>query len=133
MHIKSEYLGQLRTEATHVKSGERLLTDAPTDNHGKGETFSPTDLVAASLASCMMTIMGIEAQKLGFDVTGLSADTQKIMKNDPRTISAIRIVFHWPEPGVPTEKLAHLKEKALSCPVALCLHPSVRQEVTFDF
>ncbi len=133
MHIKSEYKGQLRTNATHVKSGNLIVTDAPPDNQGKGEAFSPTDLVAASLASCMMTIMGIEAGKKGFDIDGMTSETEKIMKSDPRAISAIRIRFDWPECNQDRETIDHLKQKALTCPVALSIHPDIRQEVTFNF
>ena len=79
MHIKTNYLGELRTQATHIKSGNQLITDAPTDNNGKGEAFSPTDLVAGALASCMITIMGIEEDKMQVSLEGVSAEIQKIM------------------------------------------------------
>ncbi|NND35186.1 MAG: OsmC family protein, partial [Saprospiraceae bacterium] len=101
MHIKSEYLGDLRTSATHIKSGKKIITDAPLDNNGKGEAFSPTDLVAGALTSCMMTIMGIHARKHGYDIDGMSASTEKIMRSEPRAISGIRIIFTWPECEVP--------------------------------
>lgn len=133
MHIKSEYKGTLRTEATHVKSGNNIITDAPTDNHGKGLAFSPTDLASASLASCMMTIMGIEANKFGKDLGNITAETTKIMKSEPRAISKIRIHFSWPDCDLSKDQVEHLKDKALTCPVALSLHPDIGQEVTFDF
>ncbi len=91
--IKSSYLGELRTEAVHLKSTNRIITDAPTDNHGKGEAFSPTDLVCASLCSCMITIMGIRANKHAITLEGLEADVTKHMSSDPRQISRIEIAF----------------------------------------
>ncbi len=133
MHFKSVYTGELRTEAQHLKSGTEIITDAPVDNHGKGESFSPTDLVAAALTSCMMTIMGIEANKLGLDIRGISADTTKIMQADPRKISKIRIQFSWPACDLSGEHIQHLKDKALTCPVALSLSEDLTQEVSFDF
>jgi uncharacterized OsmC-like protein len=131
--ITSKYTGQLRTEAIHVKSGAQLITDAPTDNHGKGESFSPTDTVAGALASCMMTIMGIESQKAGFEIGEIHAEVTKIMKADPRTISKIKIHFTYPNCELTEDQRSFIKDKALSCPVALSLHPDLKQEVTFDF
>lgn len=133
MHIKSVYQGNLRTKATHLQSNSDIITDAPVDNHGKGETFSPTDLVAAALTSCMMTIMGIEANKLGISLEGLFADTTKIMRADPRKISKIKVHMQWPDCLLSDEHRTILKEKALTCPVALTLDPKVSQEITFDF
>ncbi len=131
--LKSRYLGELRTSAEHLKSHQKLVSDAPTDNNGKGESFSPTDLVAAALGSCMMTVMGIYAQKNGIDLEELHWNTQKIMASDPRRISGIRIDFHWPRPTASLEEISKLKDIALNCPVALSLHPELRQEITFDF
>lgn len=133
MHIKSYYSGDLRTEAKHLQSGTQMITDAPVDNHGKGESFSPTDLVASALASCMMTIMGIEANKLGIDIRGISSETTKIMQANPRKISKIRIQFSWPDCPLSEAHIQHLKEKALTCPVALSLSEDLKQEVSFDF
>ncbi len=133
MHIKTQYSGKLRTEVTHLKSNTNIITDAPTDNHGLGQSFSPTDLVAGSLASCMLTIMGIEANKQGFDLGNVEATTEKIMKKNPRAISAIRIKFSWPDCDLDENTRKHLKEKALTCPVALSIHPDIRQEISFDF
>jgi uncharacterized OsmC-like protein len=133
MHIKSEYKGNLRTYAQHVMSGNKIITDAPIDNHGKGETFSPTDLVAAALTSCMMTIIGIEADKLNIQVDGLTAETSKIMRMTPRTIERIEIVFDWPNCSLSNEHRDHLKSKALTCPVALSLRDDLKQKVTFNF
>lgn len=132
-YLKTKYLGSLRTEVTHLQSDNKLITDAPTDNHGRGETFSPTDTVAAALGSCMVTIMGIEAQKLGIELGQITIDTQKIMKSGPRTISRLKLHFSWPDCDLSDEHRKHIKEKALSCPVALALHPDLKQEITFDF
>ncbi|MFZ9044330.1 MAG: OsmC family protein [Cyclobacteriaceae bacterium] len=133
MHIKTAYQGQLRTKALHNMSGNTLLTDAPTDNNGKGETFSPTDLVAAALASCMMTIMGIEGQKMGFDMDKLEAETEKVMSVSPRKISKLRIHLKWSDPKGTSDQRQLLKEKALTCPVALSLSEQLKQEITFSF
>ncbi|MFN5365141.1 MAG: OsmC family protein, partial [Bacteroidota bacterium] len=94
--IKTTYLGDLRTEAVHLRSGARIITDAPTDNHGKGEAFSPTDLCAASLASCMLTIMGISARNHGLNIDGASASVNKIMASDPRRIARVEIRLEVP-------------------------------------
>ena len=131
--IKSSYLGELRTEAIHLKSDNRIITDAPTDNHGKGEAFSPTDLVCASLCSCMMTIMGIRANKHAITLEGLGADVTKFMSSDPRQISRIKIEFRLNHTNASDEQRAMLKDAALHCPVALSLNPEIEQEVTFDF
>ena len=131
--IKSSYLGELRTEAIHLKSNNRIITDAPTDNHGKGEAFSPTDLVCASLCSCMMTIMGIRAGKHGIALEGLEADVTKFMSSNPRQISRIKIEFRLAHTDASDEQRAMLKDAALHCPVALSLNPEIEQEVTFDF
>ena len=131
--IKSSYLGDLRTEAFHLKSANRIITDAPTDNHGRGEAFSPTDLVCASLCSCMMTIIGIRASKHNITLEGLEADVTKHMSSAPRQISRIEIAFRLGYTNATEEQRAMLKEAALHCPVALSLNPIIEQEVTFDF
>ena len=131
--IKSLYLGELRTSAIHIKSGEKLISDAPIDNNGKGQTFSPTDLVAAALGSCMMTVMGIFANKTGIDLKELHWETIKVMASNPRKISKIQISFHWPLPQAREDQLKKLKDLALHCPVALSLHPDIKQEINFDF
>lgn len=94
--VETIYLGELRTEATHVQSGSKILTDAPTDNHGKGEAFSPTDLVAAALGSCMMTLMGIAARTQGVDIVGTRLSITKVMSADPRRIGEIIIDIRFP-------------------------------------
>lgn len=129
--VETQYLGGLRTQATHLQSGNEIITDAPVDNNGKGEAFSPTDLVAAALASCMMTIMGIDAQKMGIEFTAIHAATTKVMKANPRKIASIKISFSQLQSNGSQEQIAMLKKAALSCPVALSLDPEIRQEVEF--
>jgi putative redox protein len=131
--MKASYKGDLRTEAIHLKSGNTIITDAPLDNNGKGEAFSPTDLVCASLSSCMMTLMGIVAKRDGIDLNGLDSEITKIMSTDPRKISEIHIHFTWKEPVTDPVIIQKLKRAALTCPVALSLHPEIRQEITFNF
>ncbi len=134
MHtISLKYLGQLRTEAQHLSSSNLITTDAPTDNQGKGESFSPTDLTCSSLASCMMTIMGIKAVGLGVDLRGLEATVTKIMASSPRKISAIKINFSLAGSQLTVEEKRVLKEAALTCPVALSLNPDIRQEIRLSW
>jgi uncharacterized OsmC-like protein len=131
--IKSSYLGNLRTQATHVLSGNALLTDAPLDNNGKGESFSPTDLVCAALGSCMVTIMGIVAEREGVSLEGLSWEITKIMQSDPRKIQEIQVNFHWSGDEFTPAMSQKLKNAARTCPVALSLDPVLTQTITFDF
>jgi putative redox protein len=126
----ARYAGHLRTEATHVASGNTILTDAPVDNHGRGEAFSPTDLVSAALGSCMMTIMGIVAERHGLDLTGVSWDVTKHMLADPRRIGQIDVTFRLPA-SLPQKERTILENAAHTCPVALSLNPEIRQEVRF--
>jgi len=128
-----EYLGDLRTQAKHIKSGNLLVTDAPVDNLGKGEAFSPTDLVSTALCSCMITIMGQVAEREGINLKGLKAEVVKIMSSNPRKIAEIQITFSHPEltaTGVQKQKLVNA---ARTCPVALSLSESLQQTVTFNF
>ncbi|MFQ3577101.1 MAG: OsmC family protein [Cytophagales bacterium] len=131
--ISSTYLGELRVESTHVKSGNSLHTDAPIDNHGKGETFSPTDLMCTALASCMMTIMGIEANKLGIDLKGTTLKTTKYMSVSPRKVSKVKIDIEVHNPNISEAHQDLLRHAALTCPVALSLHPDLVQEVEIKF
>ena len=96
--IKSSYLGNLRTSSTHLQSGKNILTDAPVDNNGKGEAFSPTDLVASALGSCMVTIMGIVAENNGHKLDGLAWEVTKVMQSNPRKIAEIIVDFQWEDP-----------------------------------
>jgi uncharacterized OsmC-like protein len=129
--IETHYQGGLRTEAKHLKSNIQLITDAPTDNQGKGESFSPTDLVATGLTSCMMTLMGIAANNHGFEVKQLSAKTTKIMQSNPRRISRIEVEFEIETEHLEQKQIEILKKAALTCPVALSLHPDIEQAISF--
>lgn len=130
MTSKVTYLGGLRTEAQHLASQEIIITDAPKDNQGKGEAFSPTDLVATALASCMITIMGIKARDLGIDLTGTQAEITKIMGIEPRRISTLQIQLTF-NSSFDSKTQTLLERAALTCPVAHSLHPDIRQEVLF--
>jgi putative redox protein len=128
-----KYLGDLRTQCTHLQSGTVILTDAPTDNQGKGEMFSPTDLVATSLASCMLTIMGLLAQRSGFDITGTRAEVTKIMGTDPRRISEVKIDLFFPPNDYSPKEKAMIEHATKVCPVALSLHSETFQNVVCHF
>lgn len=133
VHVDISYLGGLRCEAQHGPSGSKIHTDAPVDNHGRGEAFSPTDLAATSLGACMATIMGIAAERHGIDLKGMTVGVDKIMSSDaPRRIAKIEIVFTIPlPPDHPQRKL--LEAAALACPVHHSLHPDVEKPVRFDW
>jgi putative redox protein len=129
----ARYAGNLRTEATHVASGNVIQTDAPVDNHGRGEAFSPTDLVSTALGSCMMTVMGIVAERHQWDLVGSSFAVQKHMSTEaPRRIAQIDVTFTLPATLAPTER-ALLERSAHTCPVGLSLHPDVRQNIVFEY
>jgi len=132
--MKAVYLGELRTEAEHIKSGSKIIVDAPTDNNGKGEAFSPTDLVCSALASCMITIMAIVANRENLDIRGLRVEIEKIMAQNPRKIAEIKLDFVMPDSVQLTDKQKEvLKRAAHTCPVALSLDSSVKQTVNFNF
>lgn len=128
-----KYIGELRTELEHLASGQSFITDAPVDNNGKGEAFSPTDTVCAALSSCMMTLMGIYATRESIDLKGLASTITKHMASDPRRISKIEIDFVWPNPKANEQQIELLKKYALTCPVAKSLHPEIEQVITFNF
>lgn len=128
-----QYLGDLRTQSTHLKSGQTITTDAPTDNQGKGEAFSPTDLVCSALSSCMMTIMGQVANREGIDLKGLKTDVVKVMSANPRKIAEIKIEFTHPNLVATDVQKQKLKNAALTCPVALSLSENLTQTVIFSF
>lgn len=128
-----EYLGDLRTQAKHLKSGNLVITDAPVDNMGKGEAFSPTDLVSAALCSCMLTIMGQVADREGINLKGLSSEVVKIMSSNPRKIAEIQITFSHAALQATEVQKQKLRNAAMTCPVALSLAESVKQTVTFNF
>lgn len=128
------YAGELRTVAQHLQSGTEIGTDAPVDNQGKGELFSPTDLTATSLAACMATTMGIKARDLQVDLIGMKISTLKIMKADPRRIGGINIVFTFPPALKVDEKQRLILERtAHTCPVMLSLHPDIEVKVEFNW
>lgn len=131
--IETTYIGELRTEATHVFSGNRIITDAPLDNQGKAEAFSPTDLLSASLGSCMFTIMGIAAREHGIQIDGATCSITKIMAADPRRVSEIQIVFNFPEIIYTEKQRVILERSARNCPVAKSLHPDLIQNIVFNF
>lgn len=129
---KVTYLGELRTEATHLQSNNTINTDAPKDNHGKGEAFSPTDLVATALASCMMSIMGIAAMKDGItSIDGLTADVTKVMYAEPRRIGEIHITFTFPKNNYTDKEKKIYENAAYTCPAAKSLHPDLKQVIEF--
>src|SRR3954464_15751001 len=127
------YLGELRTEATHVRSGNKIITDAPPDNQGKGEAFSPTDLLAASLGSCMLTVMGIACRTHGMNIDGTKIKVTKIMAANPRRVSEIHIVFDMPGNNFTDKEKSILENTARTCPVALSIHPDIKQVITFNY
>lgn len=128
MHV--QYLGNLRTEAVHVDSGAKLLTDAPKDNQGEGKNFSPTDLMATSLGSCMLTIMGIKARALGLDIAGTRIEIEKIMQASPRKVAEIKATIQLAGATLSAEHLAQLEQAALTCPVFLSLDAAMKKTVT---
>ncbi len=132
MTSKVTYIGELRTTSVHVQSGTEILSDAPKDNHGKGEAFSPTDLVANSLATCMISIMGIKSKDLNVDLTGSTVEVTKIMQAEPRKISKIITVLNMNLEADDKTKTI-LERAAMTCPVMLSLHPDIEKEVTFNW
>lgn len=133
MTSKITYLGDLRTECTHVRSGQTWITDAPPDNQGKGEAFSPTDLTATSLGACMATIMGISAREHGLNITGMKMEITKHMGSAPRRIAGIDIDIFMPEHTIDDRRKKILEAAGRACPVALSLHPDVVQNIVFHW
>jgi len=127
------YNGDLRTTCTHLKSNSSFETDAPPDNHGKGERFSPTDLMATSLATCMLTVMGIKAKTMRFDLDDVKVDVLKIMKSDPRRVGGIELTFHIPEAlkNIDEKTKAILKNTGETCPVMKSIHPDIEVKVNW--
>ena len=126
------YKNNLRTEAQHIASGQKIITDAPLDNNGKGEAFSPTDLVATALGSCMITIMAIAAEKNGINISETSASVKKIMGTNPRTISDVVIDIKMSK-DLALKDRKRLEKAALACPVHKSLHPDMNKEITFSY
>lgn len=126
------YLGALRTQSIHLASGDSYLTDAPIDNQGKGQAFSPTDTVATGLANCMLTVMGIKAASLHVDMQGAEAEVTKVMASNPRRISEIKVVISFPK-EISEKHQKILENTALTCPVAKSLHPDIVQNIQFQW
>jgi putative redox protein len=126
-----EYLGELRCEATHLRSGNTLITDAPPDNKGRGEAFSPTDLLCTSLAACMMTIMGITAREKEIPLEKMHVAIEKVMAYDPRRVAAIRLAFDIHADTFTEKQMAMLKNAAMTCPVAKSIHPDIQIELNW--
>ncbi len=133
MTIQTIYQGDLRTLAKHIHSNVEMITDAPLDNKGKGEAFSPTDLLAASLGSCMLTIMGIAARNHGFDIDGTRIEIYKIMASNPRRVAEVQLKFFMPEIKYSMQEKKILDLAARTCPVALSLHPDLKQTIEFNY
>ena len=131
--IENRYLGGLRTHSTHLKSSDTIITDAPVDNNGKGNAFSPTDLVPSALCSCMTTVMGICAEKNNFELPGSTAYVTKIMKSHPRRISKIIIEINFDKNNLSDQQTEKLVAVAKGCPVAQSLSSDLIQEVKFNF
>ena len=126
------YLGELRTSSMHLQSGTEILTDAPTDNKGKGEAFSPTDMVTNSLATCMITIMAIKAREMDLELKATTAEVTKIMAAEPRRIAAIHINFEMNLVADDKTKII-LERAAMTCPVYHSLHPDIEKGITFNW
>ncbi|MBK5214743.1 MAG: OsmC family protein [Flavobacteriaceae bacterium] len=129
---KVTYLGNLRTENEHLKSGNKFITDAPTDNNGKGEAFSPTDTVATGLANCMITVMGIKARDMQVNMDGTTALVTKTMAADPRRISKIEVILKFPS-GIDAKSRKILENTGRTCPVMQSLHPDIEKVIEFNW
>jgi uncharacterized OsmC-like protein len=129
---KVTYLGDLRTSSIHLQSGTEIISDAPLDNNGKGEAFSPTDIVANGLATCMLTVMGIKARDLGVDFSGSTAEVTKIMAAEPRRISEIHLTFQMNLAADEKTKTI-LERTAMTCPVNFSLHPDIKRVIVFNW
>lgn len=130
--LRTRHLGGLRTEITHLQSGDRVRTDAPSDNNGRGEHISPTDMVAAALGSCMLTLMDMAAARMGIDMTGTEVDITKVMLAEPRRIGEIRIEVRFPFQADGKTRTI-LERAADTCPVAKSLHPDLRKTVSYHY
>ena len=126
------YLGELRTSSVHLQSGSEFVTDAPIDNNGKGEAFSPTDSVANALATCMFTVMGIKAREMNVDLSNSTAEVTKIMAAEPRRISEIHITFTM-NADVDDKTKTILERTGTTCPVHYSLHPDIKKEIVFNW
>lgn len=131
--VTISYQGDLRTSVTHTKSGDQLVTDAPTDNHGKGEAFSPTDLIAASLVSCIITVMGIAANARGWKMGEVEGSVKKVMAANPRRVQALHTSIRIKNNQLSAAQREVLERIGIDCPVAKSLHPDLLQEITFFY
>lgn len=129
--IRTFYIGDLKTETEHLKSGSKIMTEAPEDNNGKGEMFSPTDLFATSLGSCILTIMGISAQAHGFSIDGTRIETEKIMASDPRRVGELKLDIYLPRNDYSEREMRFIKTAVKTCPVANSVHPDIIKNITF--
>jgi uncharacterized OsmC-like protein len=128
-----EYISGLRTKATHLRSGEYFITDAPLDNKGKGEAFSPTDTLATALGTCAVTIIGIAANEHGFNIDGTKIDVTKIMASNPRRVSEVIVEFNFPDVDYTDKQKKIIEKAAYSCPVYQSLHPDLKKVFVFNF
>jgi len=130
---KIVYTGELRTQATHLASGTQIITDAPVDNHGKGHAFSPTDLLATSLANCMLTVMGIAANTHSINMDGAWAEVTKVMAVDPRRVSEIHVKITMPAKNYTDKEKSILEHAGRTCPVAQSLNKEILQDISFIY
>lgn len=129
---KVTYLGELRTSSIHSNSGSEIISDAPLDNNGKGEAFSPTDTVANALATCMLTVMGIKANEMNVDFSDSTAEVTKVMGTEPRRITEIHVAFQM-NLAADEKTKAILERTAMTCPVFYSLHPDIKKEIVFNW
>lgn len=131
--IQTIYTGNLMTEAEHLQSGQKIVTEAPIDNHGKGEHFSPTDLFATALGSCMLTIMGVSAQSYGFSIDGTRIETEKIMAANPRRVAELKLDIYFPRNDYTEQQMRLIDSSVKTCPVSNSLHPDIIKNITYHF
>lgn len=132
MTSKVTYLGDLRTSSIHTNSGSEIISDAPLDNNGKGEAFSPTDTVANALASCMFTVMGIKARDMEVDFSGSTAEVTKVMGTEPRRITEVNVTFNM-SISADDKTRTILEKTAMTCPVFFSLHPDIKKQIKFNW
>ncbi|MCX6162538.1 MAG: OsmC family protein [Ignavibacteriae bacterium] len=126
------YKGELRTNATHLKSGQTIITDAPVDNHGKGEAFSPTDLLATALGSCMLTIMGLAAEEHNFSIDGTTVEVTKIMGENPRRVTEVILDFKFQADNYSEKEIIIIEACTKNCPIGKSLHPELKQTINLN-
>ncbi|MCT4647649.1 MAG: OsmC family protein [Carboxylicivirga sp.] len=131
--VKTKYLGGLRTENIHLQSGAKIITDAPCDNRGKGESFSPTDMLATALGNCILTIMGIKAMDNNIDIEGTELEITKIMAENPRRVDEVIMEFNFPQKNYNAEQKSLIESVAGTSPVPLSVHPDLKQTIRFNW